>query len=128
MSKTDGFRDEQIMKDDEYTQYHSERFAELSEWIIAKSVSVIQKALNYGDVLLIQEHIKENPVFWVAPYHHGWGTAIRNLLRDKVCTDDKLPGSPEDKNWDNYYVYLVEVAIGLRLTDGERIDGQEKSS
>lgn len=55
--------------------------------------------------------------------HHGWGTSIRNLLRDKEygagITDDQLPPAPYEggehhSNWDDYYVSVVEAAVGLR--------------
>ena len=44
---------------------------------------------------------------WVAPYHHGWGTAVRNRLR--------MNGFGEVEfgihNLDNIYVSLVEEAV-----------------
>lgn len=56
-----------------------------------------------------EEHEKDNRTWW-ASHHHGWGTSIRNSLRDNVCLDDKLP----TKNWDDYYIQIVEIALGLR--------------
>ena len=42
------------------------------------------------------------------PLHFGWGMAIRNLLRKKGFTDDKVGG-----NLDDYYVALVDAAAGM---------------
>ena len=47
---------------------------------------------------------------WIGGIHHGWGTAVRNLLRENGFTDDMLP----DKNWDDYYGQMVEIAVGAR--------------
>lgn len=61
------------------------------------------------------------PATWSG--HHGFGTQIRNLLRDPEygagISDDQLPFAPyEDgcafQNWDDYYVSVVEAAVGLR--------------
>jgi hypothetical protein len=55
--------------------------------------------------------------------HHGWGTAIRNVLRDEELgagiRDEDLPDAPyasglTHRNWDDYYVQAVEAALGLR--------------
>lgn len=54
--------------------------------------------------------------------HHGWGTGIRNLLRNEEygagISDDELPFAPYEngsyQNWDDYYCQAVEAAVGLR--------------
>lgn len=51
--------------------------------------------------------------------HHGWGTAIRNVLRDAGIGDNQLPAAPYEngqthQNWDDYYIAAVEAAVGLR--------------
>lgn len=43
---------------------------------------------------------------WVAPYHHGWGTAVRNLLRQHKFGEQEFGID----NLDNIYVALVEEA------------------
>lgn len=111
-----------MMSDDEFVKYHDDRFAELPGWAVVKGSDAIREALNDMDIRLIKAAIVEDPVHWIASFHHGFGTAIRNLLRDKVCTDDKLPSKNErDKNWDNYYTYLIEIAVGARQYQEERI-------
>lgn len=47
--------------------------------------------------------------------HFGWGMALRNGLRAAGFDDTDLPR----KNWDEYYVPVVEVAIGLRPMPSE---------
>ena len=42
------------------------------------------------------------------PLHHGWGTGIRNLLRQNGFSEKHLGVS----NLDDYYVGLVEAAVG----------------
>jgi hypothetical protein len=55
--------------------------------------------------------------------HHGWGTNIRNLLRDSEngagISDNQLPPAPYEnghthQNWDDMYVQVIEAAVGLR--------------
>jgi hypothetical protein len=104
-----------MMSDDEFVKYHDERFAELPDWIIVKGSDTIREAISDMDKKLIRAAIADNPVHWIAPFHHGFGTAIRNLLRAAVCVDDELPAkNKKDKNWDNYYTYLIEIAVEAR--------------
>lgn len=65
--------------------------------------------------------MNEDMSSWSA--HHGWGTAIRNLLRDEELgagiRDEDLPPAPYEDGethrcWDDYYVAAVEAAVGLR--------------
>lgn len=56
--------------------------------------------------------------------HHGFGTWIRNVLRQGVpgargIRDEELPPAPyadgsQHRNWDDYYVQAIEAAVGLR--------------
>ena len=41
------------------------------------------------------------------PLHHGWGTWVRNCIRQAGFLDDLTP----DGNWDDYYVGLVQLAV-----------------
>lgn len=47
---------------------------------------------------------------WAIPFHHEWGRNIRNALRLAGFFDSRLP----DKNWDDYYIQVVELAVGIR--------------
>ena len=99
-----------VMTDKEFVLFHEERYAELLEGIKIKAKIVINDALREEDKENIKQAIKENPIHWIAPYHFNWGMKIRNLLRDKVCLDDQLPSG----NWDDYYTYCIEDALGMR--------------
>jgi hypothetical protein len=54
---------------------------------------------------------------WWIPYHFEWGMAIRNRLRSLVCPDEQIPVTQDFQNWDNFYVPLVELAVGIRDID-----------
>jgi|SRR5690348_2098301 len=92
---------------------HDEYIKELPKDILESSVQVIRAAFDIDTILRISEEYHADPEHWWAGYHHGWGTAIRNLLRDKVCRDNKLPSG----NWDDVYIPIVEIALGLREVD-----------
>lgn len=56
--------------------------------------------------------VKEDPEGWFGPYHFNWGMGIRNLLRTNGYGEEYF-------NWhnsDDYYVYLVEEALGVGKT------------
>lgn len=81
-------------------------------WIIDKGVEALKTILDANE---IKELHAKDPRTWWALAHHGWGTRVRNFLRDKVCRDEELPS----KNWDDYYIQIVEIACGCRerITD-----------
>jgi hypothetical protein len=83
---------------------------ELPVWIIKKSIPVLKECLGTRVIFQIQEDSKNDPELWWADKHHGWGTAVRNHLRDNVCLDEELPSG----NWDDYYIQLVELACEIR--------------
>lgn len=43
---------------------------------------------------------------WHVPFHHGWGTKIRGLLRSNGITDDITPTG----NLDDVYAFMIESA------------------
>jgi hypothetical protein len=83
---------------------------ECPNWVIEKSISYLDGLLTKDTKEDVARLHKENPDTWWASFHFGWGMRIRNLLRDNVCLDDKLPSG----NWDDYYIQLVEIACGIR--------------
>jgi hypothetical protein len=98
---------------EETKEYFDLRLAELPEWVVVKSVEVLRETLSEEMKLHVYNLWKLNPEYWVTEnfMHHGWGTAIRNLLREKVCLDGELPSK---FGYDDYYVVLVEIAVGAR--------------
>lgn len=80
------------------------------EWIVKKSIEELKNILTDEIIETTKGFHSKDPKTWWATYHHGWGTGIRNYLRDKVCRDDELPS----ENWDDYYIQLFEMACGIR--------------
>lgn len=66
-----------------------------------------------GNLAEIKARIAESPTDWLGgrpnefPLHHGWGTAVRNWLRNNGF-DEATMGID---NWDDYYSILVERAV-----------------
>lgn len=100
----------EIGEDEDIAVVLNKYYQDLPLWIIQKGVKFLDVVLLDITKAEITKAYKNDPKTWWAAYHHGWGTNIRNSLRDNVCRDDELPS----KNWDDYYVQLVEVACGLR--------------
>lgn len=100
-----------MMSNGEFAKYHDDRFSELPEWIIEKSKLVLLDAIRPEEREIIKKEIDDNGCVWCSQYHFGWGMSVRNLLREKVCKDDELP----IQNWDDYYVTLIEYAVGKRI-------------
>lgn len=91
---------------------HAEKcWLELPKEIKDKAKIVINSILTVETKKRIIEEYKNDQIFWVVPYHSGWGRSLRNFLREEVCTDDKLPSG----NWDDYYAQCVEYALDLRI-------------
>jgi hypothetical protein len=67
----------------------------------------ISKELKIGLRILIER----DPEGWFAMYHHGWGTAIRNVLRQKGFGEEYF----NINNLDDIYVELVEDAVKEKL-------------
>ena len=90
--------------------FHEQALKDLPLWIITKGVGVLRDTITINSGKYIREAYREDPEHWWALSHFTWGMTIRNLLRDKVCLDQELPS----RNWDDYYVQLVEIAVGVR--------------
>lgn len=106
-------RDGQSFTDEENIDYYNLRLAELPECVVEKAVKVLQENLSSEMKLHIFNLVKLSPLYWTSKFflHHGWGTNIRNLLRNEVCLDEDLPSL---WGWDDYYTQLVEIAVGYR--------------
>lgn len=85
-------------------------FSSLPNDIKNKAIDFLRKELLEEEIIDIRKAIKEKPNDWWALSHFSWGMSIRNKLRQNVALDDKLP----TKNWDDYYVQLVEEAVKLK--------------
>lgn len=63
----------------------------------------------------IAEQISKNPEHWIAPYHFGWGMALRNGLRQSGFSEKDFGID----NLDCIYRLLVEDAILYWQSDGK---------
>lgn len=52
--------------------------------------------------------------FFVDDYHFVVGMAIRNALRTGGIPDADLPEFEGYRNWDDYYIPVLEAAAGVR--------------
>ena len=73
---------------EEITQNLNDYLKSCPVWIIEKSVEQLKTILTEEILEQTKNFHKNDPDTWWASYHHGWGTGIRNFLRDKVCLDD----------------------------------------
>ena len=104
--------DEKILSDEEFVEFHNERYIQLPRWIKEKSINFLKEYLTESDIFNIQQLYDKNKYSWASPFHFSYGMSIRNQLRDNVCLDDKLSDDPEYQNWNDYYVKLLEIAAG----------------
>lgn len=89
---------------------HTNSLKELPNEIVDSAVQCLKITLLDETIDEIRSAFMEDKNTWWVSSHFHWGMNIRNLLRDNVCLDDKLPSG----NWDDYYVPLVELACGVR--------------
>ena len=99
-----------IMTDKELYDFHTKKLAELPENIKEQAVQVVLSVLDESTKEAVKKVAKASPCSWATGYHFHWGMWMRNQFRDAGITDDLLPS----KNWDDYYVPIVELALGLR--------------
>lgn len=92
------------------------KFHTIPKDVLATAVKIIQD--NLSDAVkkeVTARFNKHGSHFWIFPDmgHFGFGMGVRNLLRENGLKDNLLP----DKNWDDYYVAVIEYALGLKLFD-----------
>jgi len=98
------------MNGKEFYDFHTDRLNELDKKIVDKGIKAINKFISKKDKEKIIETSSKDKCKWWGLYHFSWGMWTRNKLRKYVCSDTKLPTG----NWDDYYVPLVELALGIR--------------
>lgn len=104
-----------VMNDEELHRHcwHNVSFLDQAKVVVA--VVVLRDVLlKDGAMEELKARIEANRKGWLMgrqgemPLHHGWGTNIRNLLREKGC-DERFFGIG---NLDDYYMPLCEMAAG----------------
>ena len=91
---------------DDWKKYHVEKLVELDPNKREEAVLYLKGLLREA-LPAIREMEQQAPQDWWGPYHHGWGTAIRNALRTNGFGETSLGV----KNLDDYYIALIEEAI-----------------
>ncbi len=95
--------------DDDYLE---QKLYEIPPDMLEGSVDLLRNALpeSLKEFLRKAYHSRKPNEWWFSPYHFSLGMSMRNALRDAGFLDRKLP----DKNWDDYYVKVLEIAIGVK--------------
>lgn len=101
----------------DWDDFYKKKFEEIPPDFLKKSVEFLSGYFQEDMKVLIREAFAKEGSGWLTSYHFGWGMTVRNALRTAGLTDDSLP----DKNWDDYYGLVVEIACGLRSIDGSVI-------
>lgn len=95
----------------------SDRDLLLPDPLRRNAVIYLRANLHHETLYEVYELWKKNPEDWIhkAYAHHGFGTAIRNILRE-IIKDSELPPVDYDgepmKNWDDWYIKVLEEAAG----------------
>lgn len=92
-------------------QYYDNKFNEIPKDVLEKAIKIVQDEYPDEQKKEILGLIADKGlVEWALEFHMFWGMGVRNLLRGKGLKDDLLP----DQNWDDYYIQVVEAAVGAR--------------
>ncbi len=89
------------------SQFHQRIISGFPEEKIAPAVEYLRRSIHSAAAKQVREAIADSPEHWVAPYHFGWGMAIRNDLRRAGYGEEYWP----IWNLDDIYVPLVERAV-----------------
>lgn len=87
-----------------------DKLKELDDKVIKDSVKCLKESFSVNGKRWVWRRAEERGESWFIEHHFRMGMNIRNLLREEILSDHKLPTG----NWDDYYVELVEIACGLR--------------
>jgi len=95
----------------DWYEYHTKKLNEMPQDFLKESVEYLKNIfIKEGSAQsILDAYNQDNEKWWVGS-HFYWGMSIRNSLREGGFLDDKLP----DKNWDDYYIPVVELAVGIR--------------
>jgi hypothetical protein len=92
-------------------KYYDDRINELPKETVDALVGFVKRNIEYGTRSDIKNLIRDNGLIkWALPFHHDWGMDARNEFRALGYKDVDLPS----KNWDDYYIQIIEIAIGER--------------
>lgn len=109
-------------KDLDIIKHHDEALKSLPRDLVLRVVKHIRSRMTLELADQIRFDHEENQATWWAPIHHTWGMSVRNSIRNNVAIDKVTPSN----NWDDYYVPLIELAVGIRALEDSHGAGDVK--
>ncbi|MBZ4649269.1 hypothetical protein [Thermosipho sp. (in: thermotogales)] len=94
-------------------EYFEKKLKEIPKNVLEKAVKFLKDNIpNDAKEYYIEMYNKNKHLIdWFLLEHFRSGMTIRNMLRkDANLSDYLLP----DKNWDDYYIQVLEIALGIR--------------
>ena len=92
-------------------EYYNRKLAEIPADFLKECKDLIDRDFSEELKMEIRSQIDEKGLInWALPHHFGWGMGVRNKFRSHNLLDHSLPSG----NWDDYYVIVVEYALGYR--------------
>lgn len=92
--------------------YFNKKYDELDPSVKSKGKEIANRVIDEVSKGHIELQFKKHGRhMWIHEnfMHFGWGMWFRNQLRNNGLNDSLTP----DGNWDDYYVSLIEDALGL---------------
>jgi hypothetical protein len=95
-------------------EYYQRKLDEMQKDIVLKAVNFLKQYIKDSTKKAIINYIESYGLIeWAIKkdIHFYWGMEVRNALRSKAnLHDDLLP----NESWDDYYVQIIEIAVGKR--------------
>lgn len=121
MESTQGNVDRNVehIKDEKFwREFDLAAWRRLPREMQVEAVGILRSCLGSWEVESLSSLANSGPG-WFAPFHFGLGMRLRNLLRTGCpphvgggIEDGRLPPNEKgEKNWDDCYVAVVEVAV-----------------
>jgi hypothetical protein len=98
------------MNDVEYAKYLDDKYNEIPKEFLVKCVEFLKNEIQEETKDEIYKAYQDNGLNWIGVGHFHFGMYIRNKLRSAGFLDECLP----DGNWDDYYIQVLEDAVGIR--------------
>lgn len=98
----------------DWASFHGDNIATLDPEKVEAAVRYLCDMLSPQSKQLIRKLAVRDPQGWWVAHHFHWGMGVRNLLRKGGFTEEYFRMG----NLDDYYIGLVELAVGLRGASG----------
>lgn len=107
-------------RDMTWPEFNDQQWGLLEPSMRTKAAQIVRDYLGEGGVKTLKDAYDKDPETWwaVGGWHNLGGMNVRNALRDGGILDKDLPDNPlvgeNSGNWDDFYLPVVEAAIGAR--------------